>query len=116
MLAFDVFAPRYERMGVLEEPEAEDLRFTLDGEEVVRHASVRRDTTRQLLHVKMRYERWQGGVVVGNETSEFDMRWFHHYELEHLLVRAGFDDVAIYGDFDGTPVVPDCPAFVVVAA
>ncbi len=64
----------------------------------------------------MRYERRRGGAVVGNETSTFDMRWFHRYELEHLLARAGFDDVAIYGDFDGTPVNRDSPAFVVVAA
>ncbi len=116
VLAFDVFAPRYSLMAEPEEPEAEDLRFSLDGEEVVRHARVSRDTAQQLLHVSMRYERWRDGVVVGNDTAEFDMRWFHHYELEHLLARAGFDDIAIYGDFDGTPVCPDCPAFVVVAA
>lgn len=115
VVAFDVFNPNYSRMGVNEEPEAEDLRFPLNGEEVVRYAHVTRDTARQLLHVAMRYERRRSGAVVGNERSEFDMRWFHRYELEHLLARSGFDDVAICGDFEGGPVSADSPAFVVVA-
>jgi SAM-dependent methyltransferase len=116
VFAFDTFNPRYARLAIAEEPEGEDLRFSLNGEEIVRHAQVTRDLVRQLLHVRMRYERWRGGVVVGNEHAEFDMRWFHRFELEHLLARAGFDDVAIYGDFDGTPVAHTSPAFVVVAA
>ena len=28
--------------------------------------------------------------MVGNEYAAFTMRWFHRYELEHLMVRAGF--------------------------
>jgi hypothetical protein len=31
------------------------------------------------------------------------MRYFFRYELEHLLARAGFDDVRIYGGFDDRP-------------
>ena len=116
VLAFDTFNPNYARLAIAEEPEAEDLRFSLNGEEVVRHAHVTRDLVHQLLHVRMRYERWRGGEVVGNEHAEFDMRWFHRFELENLLARAGFEDVAIYGDFDGTPLSPTSPAFVIVAA
>jgi len=40
---------------------------------------------------------------------------FTRYELEHLLARAGFHDVSIYGDFDRSPCVPGCPELVVVA-
>ncbi len=43
------------------------------------------------------------------------MRWFTRYELEHVLARAGFHDVSIYGDFDRSPCVPGCPELVVVA-
>jgi SAM-dependent methyltransferase len=116
VLAFDVFNPRYGRLAELEEPESEDLRFRLGDLDVIRYAHVKRDPARQLLHVKMRYETWRDGQVESNQLSQFDMRWFHRYELEHLLARAGFDDVAIYGDFDGGPVTTDSPAFVVVAA
>ena len=114
--AFDVFQPRLERLCLDEEPEEEDLRFRHGDEEVVRHARVTRDRAAQLLNVAMRYERWRGGRVVANEETHFQMRWFHRFELEHLMARAGFDGVRIYGDFDRSPVGLDSPAFVVVAS
>jgi len=113
--AFDVFAPKLARMAVPEEPEQEDLRFELDGEEVVRHAAVSRDVGAQLLTVRFRYERRREGSVVGNEHANFRMRWFWRFELEHLLARAGFAEVEIFGDFDRRPVAADTPAYVVVA-
>jgi len=114
-LAFDVFAPRLARMAQLEEPEAADLRFTLEGEEVVRYATVTRDPAAQILKVRFRYERSSDGRVVGNEHASFAMRWFWRFELEHLLARAGFGLIEIHGDFDRSPVSADTPAFVVVA-
>ena len=114
--AFDVFAPRLARMAQLEEPESVDLRFAHEGEDVVRFASVTRNPTLQLLTVRFRYERSRAGSVVANEHARFQMRWFWRYELEHLLARAGFREVEIYGDFDRSPVSADTPAFVVVAA
>jgi SAM-dependent methyltransferase len=114
--AFDVFQPRLERLCLDEEPEEEDMRFQHEGDEVVRYARVSRDRAAQLMHVTMRYERWRGGRVVANEEARFRMRWFHRFELEHLMARAGFDDVRIYGDFDRSPVGRDSPAFVVVAS
>jgi SAM-dependent methyltransferase len=114
-LAFDVFAPRLARMASLEEAEQADLRFELDGEDVVRHAAVSRDPVAQLLTVRFRYERWRDGRVVGNEPATFRMRWFWRFELEHLLARAGFREIEIFGDFERRPVGADTPAYVVVA-
>src|SRR5262245_19945102 len=114
-LAFDVFAPSLARTALLEEPEQEDLRFELEGEEVVRLASVRRDPAEQLLSARFRYRRFREGRVVGHEQASFRMRWFWRFELEHLLARAGFAEVAIFGDFDRRPVGAETPAFVVVA-
>jgi len=112
---FDVFAPRLDRTAKVEEPEVVDLRFSHDGEDIVRYATVSRDPAVQLLHVSFRYERSRDGRVVGNECSSFRMRWFWRYELEHLLARAGFDEIAIYGDFDRSEISAESPAFVVVA-
>ena len=36
--------------------------------------------------------------------ARLPMRYFFRYELEHLLVRAGFRVEAVYGDFDGSHV------------
>ncbi len=103
LFAFDVFAPRLERIAQHEEPERVDVRFELDGEEVVRYTSVKRDHARQLMSVAMRYERRRAGGVVHNDVVEFRMRYFHRYELEHLVHRAGFESVEILGGFDGRP-------------
>ena len=108
-LAFDVFAPRLARMALLEEPEAADLRFTHEGEDVVRYATVTRDPPRSSLTVRFRYERSRDGKVIGNEHASFRMRWFWRYELEHLLARAGFDDVEIHGDFERRPISSETP-------
>jgi len=113
--AFDVFAPRLDRLAQREEPETEDLRFEQDGHDVVRYTRVVRSPETQTQRVAFRYERRAGGRAVADEHAAFSMRWFFRYELEHLLVRAGFTDVEIFGDFDRRPVGRDTPAFVVVA-
>jgi SAM-dependent methyltransferase len=114
-LAFDVFAPRLARMAAGSRPEEVDVRFELDGESVARFAAVTPDPVAQLLDVRFRYERSRDGVVVGSEQAHFRMRWFWRFELEHLLARAGFEEVMMYGDFDRRPIGPDTPAFIAVA-
>ena len=113
--AFDVFNPRLESMLADEEPEAEDVRFPWEGDEVVRLTGVRRDRASQMLDVRMRYERRRAGRVVIVEESRFHMRWFTRFELEHLMHRAGFEEVTIHGDFDRSPVGPDSPALIIIA-
>ena len=45
----------------------------------------------------------------------FEMRWFLNAELRHLLARADFRVVAMYGDFARGPLVDGAPEQVVVA-
>ena len=101
--AFDVFAPDLARLAQPEEPEAEEMRFEHAGETVVRYAAVTRDLATQTMEVRYRYERRRGDAVVGEDRQAFRMRWFHRYELEHLLARTGFEVEAVYADFDRRP-------------
>jgi SAM-dependent methyltransferase len=103
LLAFDVFAPDLARIARPEEPESEEVRFEQDGETVIRYASMTRDLAAQVTDVHFRFERRRGDRVVGEERTSFRMRWFHRYEVEHLLARAGFEVVDVYGDFDRRP-------------
>lgn len=114
--AFDVFNPRLDVIWVEEAPEAEDLRFRDGEDEIVRFVRATRDRPTQTLSLVMRYERRRAGEPVGSEEARFRMRWFTRYELEHLLARAGFGEVSIYGDFDRTPVGRGSPSLVVVAS
>lgn len=114
-LAFDVFHPSLENMARDADPEAPDLAFEREGRAVTRFVTVKRDRVHQLLHLTMRYVETAASGPPAETTVHFTMRWFWRYELEHLLHRAGFSDVAIYGDFDRSPVTRTSPAFVVVA-
>jgi SAM-dependent methyltransferase len=48
-------------------------------------------------------------------TETISLRYTFRYELEHLLVRAGFRVVALYGDYDRSPFADGSPAMIVVA-
>jgi hypothetical protein len=113
--AFDVFKPRLERMALVEEPEQEDARWREGEDEVVRSAAVVRDHATQTMRVTMHYDRWRASRRVTRETAEFRMRWFHRYELEHLLARAGFTDLTLYGDFARGTYTADSPEMIWVA-
>jgi SAM-dependent methyltransferase len=48
-------------------------------------------------------------------TETIALRYVFRYELEHLLVRAGFRVVALYGDYDRSPFGDESPAMIAVA-
>ncbi len=103
LFAFDVFAPKLDRIAVFEEPEFEEQRWKEGDAEIVRFTSVRRDPVTQVSDVTFRYERRRPGSPPGSETFRTKMRHFFRYELEHLLARSRFTDVEILGGFDRRP-------------
>jgi SAM-dependent methyltransferase len=48
-------------------------------------------------------------------TERFPLRYIFRYELEHLLVRAGFDLAFLYGDYDRSAFGEESPALIAVA-
>jgi SAM-dependent methyltransferase len=48
-------------------------------------------------------------------TDAFPLRYLFRYELEHLLVRAGFELVDLLGDYDRSPFVAESPGMIAVA-
>lgn len=102
--AFDVFAPKLDRIAQMEEKEFEEARWREGVEtEIVRFTSVRRDPVRQVSEIVFRYERQRPGSPPESETFRTKMRHFFRYEIEHLLYRAGFGSVEVYGGFDRRP-------------
>lgn len=49
-------------------------------------------------------------------VQAFDMRWFTHVELQHLLARSGFRIEAAYGDFDRAPLTDSSLEQIVIAS
>jgi len=48
-------------------------------------------------------------------SDAFPLRYLFRYELEHLLVRAGFELVDLYGDYDRSPFADESPGMIAVA-
>jgi hypothetical protein len=103
LFAFDVFAPKLERIAIFDEPEAEEARWKEGDTEVVRFTRIRHDPATQVSEVTFRYERRQPGCPPESESVRTRMRHFFRYELEHLLARSGFTNVEILGGFDRRP-------------
>ena len=120
VLALDVFNPSLPRLvdpKYLEESEIEQPFLMPDGRSVARrdrNASV--DLTNQVIHVEFIYYVTHPDGRQERLVDPFPMRYFFRYELEHLLVRAGFRVEAVYGDFDGSPVGADAASEMVFVA
>jgi SAM-dependent methyltransferase len=58
----------------------------------------------QRLTIRMRFtESDDAGGVVRDEVEDLVMRWTYRFELWHLLERSGFERVAEYSDYAGSP-------------
>ncbi|MEL7185912.1 MAG: class I SAM-dependent methyltransferase [Pseudomonadota bacterium] len=100
VFAFDVFDPNLSAIAVEDEPEYLDATFDYQGDEMRRYVSVVRDHSTQVQTVTFRFE---GDNADLNGSTQIQMRWYYRYEIEHLLARAGFEDVTFFRDFDRTP-------------
>ena len=49
-------------------------------------------------------------------VQAFPMRYFFRFELEHLLARAGFQMLNLFGNFDRSPFTDASPEMIVIAA
>ncbi len=103
LFAMDVFAPKLDRIAVFEEPETPEVRWREGDAEIVRLTSVKRDPVNQVTEVTFRHERRRPGSPPESETVATKMRHLFRYELEHLLARAGFIGIEVFGAFDRRP-------------
>jgi SAM-dependent methyltransferase len=101
--ALDVFAPKLDCIAMLTEPEFLEIQWKDGDTQVRRLTSVSRDPARQTFEVKFRHEIRRPGRRPESRTVTTKMRWIFRYELEHLLARAGFRDVEVFGGFDRRP-------------
>ena len=97
VFAFDVFDPKPQSLARSADPEQLAVTFYQDGTRIERWDSVTRDLSRQVLSVEFRY---RSEVPELDGSARIELRWFHRFELEHLLARSGFADVTFFRSFD----------------
>ncbi|HMJ59843.1 MAG TPA: class I SAM-dependent methyltransferase [Gemmatimonadales bacterium] len=110
---FDVFNPNFTALTRADGVEHEDTpeQPLLDGRVLRRAARVARVRwLDQVSEIELVY------YLSGQRyVQAFDMRWYLHAELRHLLARASFRVRETYGDFARSPLVDDSPEQVVCA-
>jgi SAM-dependent methyltransferase len=71
------------------------------GERVVQRFRVRADVPSQMGFLDYWWDVYRGSRRVSRDHARMRWRWFHRFEFEHLLARAGLVVRCLYGDFDG---------------
>lgn len=112
LLALDVFDPDLARMAT-ESEVGEQPPFAWRDRSVIRAYSVVRDHSEQVQTVRFDYRDADSSEELGSETLL--MRWVYRFELEHLLVRMGFEPLHWYGGFQGQPYDGESGEIIVVA-
>jgi SAM-dependent methyltransferase len=74
--------------------------FEIEGRQVQKLVAVDSDPASQLSYVTYLYDETDSDGRLSRRQVQFTMRWFHRYELEHLLARAGFAIQQLYGSYD----------------
>jgi SAM-dependent methyltransferase len=111
--ALDVFDPKLAWLTAPGDAERVDATFTIGGVQTRRLARSRADLPTQTLEVTFRFDPPPANIG-GNTTVR--LRWFYRYEIEHLLARAGFTDITIYGGYDRRPWRPEGDTVIVARA
>jgi SAM-dependent methyltransferase len=113
-LVFDFFHPK---LAMLAAPQSEKLGIDRveGGRRIRRYWSAVPHVARQVNDVRLRWEIEDGRGGIEHAETRFEMRWFHRFELEHLLGRAGLEVLALHGDFDRSPLSDDSPEMIFVA-
>jgi ubiquinone/menaquinone biosynthesis C-methylase UbiE len=74
------------------------------------------DRVAQLVCVDFRWvESDADGNVVAEHAGDYRIRYTFHWELQHLLARAGFEIDVVYGAYDKTPLGPESAEIIVLA-
>ncbi len=73
------------------------------------------ETATQRIHMQAICEAYDGDRHVESAEAALELRMVYRFEMEHLLVRAGFEVEALYGWFDERPVTEESREMIWVA-
>jgi SAM-dependent methyltransferase len=71
------------------------------GTRVVQRFRMAVDVEKQIGMIDYFWDEYRGARRIGRDHAPMKWRWFHRWEFEHLLARAGLRPVRIAGDYDG---------------
>ncbi len=117
-LILDLFNPSLEALTAPIGIESLEAEFTmLDGRRVQRgFRIVSRDRSNQVNQVELYYDVTGPAGSTERLVQAFPMRYLFRYEAEHLLVRAGFEVLQVFGGYDRQPFGTTYPGELILEA
>jgi len=82
---------------------------------VVQRFRIRSDVPSQMGHLDYWWDVYRGTRRVRRDHAPMRWRWFHRFEFEHLLARAGLEPRRVFGDYRGGPLGPRSEDLIFVA-
>jgi SAM-dependent methyltransferase len=100
VLLLDLFNPDAQRLAQEDNRLEFERVFDVDGQRVHKFVASESDMAEQTSRLTYFYDTLDAAGRITRHTLQFALRWFYRYELEHLLARAGFRLVSVYGSYD----------------
>ena len=69
--------------------------YSADGSQIIHKSIVTVNFKEQIEKTQSRYEKWVHELFSHAEEEEYVVRWYHRFEMELLLEKAGFSAVSI---------------------
>jgi len=118
-LALDVFHPDLKRLASAasaEEIEDTPEQILADGRRLRRTFRLTaKQPAEQTNDVELIYYLQEPAGNTTRIVQAFPMRYYFRFELEHLLVRSGFQLQQLFGNFDKSPFTDSSPEMIVIA-
>jgi SAM-dependent methyltransferase len=107
LLSIDVFDPRLHLLTPEPQPQTEmrEFRHPTTGNKVIATVLSRvNDPVTQQFTQRWRFaEEGPDGSSIREEFEDLTLRWTYRYEMRHLLELGGFEQIAEYSDYAGSP-------------
>jgi SAM-dependent methyltransferase len=116
LLVIDVFNPSPDALARMDDRFAFDAEWRLDsGDSVQRFSHRSLESVEQLITTQLFYDRVSRDGTVSRKSTSYRMRYVHRFELELLLVHAGFEIEGLYGSHALDPLQSDSDNLIAVA-
>jgi ubiquinone/menaquinone biosynthesis C-methylase UbiE len=100
VIVLDLFNPNPAELAQEDNRLVLEREFDLDGRRVLKFVASETDLATQINAMTYLFDEIDEQGIVTRRTTSFNLRWFYRYELEHLLARAGFMLLSLYGSYD----------------
>jgi len=85
------------------------------GTRVVQRFRITCDFPAQMGFLDYYWDEYRGKRKIGRDHAPMRWRWFHRFEFQHLLARAGLRAVRLVGGYDGRPFDDRCEEMIFFA-